>query len=74
MIQQISVETEHYKGNYPDRCSIDSCDAPAALTEDLITGEFRGLKSCLRVEAGGRCGARFRERAEAAPAPPRTSG
>lgn len=38
MIQRISVETEHYKGNYPDRCSIDVCDAPDALAEDLIVG------------------------------------
>ena len=38
MIQRISVETEHYKGNYPDLCSIDACDAPGALAEDIITG------------------------------------
>lgn len=37
-VRRISVETEHYKGNYPDSCSIDSCDASAALVEDLITG------------------------------------
>ena len=37
-IQRISVETEHYKGNYPDRCSIDLCDARGALVQDLITG------------------------------------
>jgi allantoicase len=37
-IQKISVETEHYKGNYPDRCSIDLWDAPGALVQDLITG------------------------------------
>jgi allantoicase len=38
LIQNISVETEHYKGNYPDRCSIDACYAPEALTQDLIKG------------------------------------
>jgi allantoicase len=38
-IQKISVETEHYKGNYPDRCSIDSCDAAGALMQDLMTGK-----------------------------------
>ena len=38
-IQRISVETEHYKGNYPDRCSIDACDAANALTQDLTTGK-----------------------------------
>ncbi|MBZ5606908.1 MAG: allantoicase [Acidobacteriia bacterium] len=39
-IQRISVETEHYKGNYPDRCSIDACDARGAVVEDLITGKI----------------------------------
>ena len=38
-IQKISVETEHYKGNYPDRCSIDACDAAGTLFQDLITGK-----------------------------------
>ncbi len=38
-IQRISVETEYYKGNYPDRCSIDVCNAPGALSEDLTTGK-----------------------------------
>jgi len=37
-IQRIAVETEHYKGNYPDRCSIDACDASDALTEHLVIG------------------------------------
>lgn len=39
LIQRVSVETEHYKGNYPDRCSIDSCFAPGALVENLIAGK-----------------------------------
>jgi allantoicase len=38
-IQKILVETEHYKGNYPDRCSIDVCDSRGALPQDLITGK-----------------------------------
>jgi allantoicase len=38
-VRKISVETEHYKGNYPDRCSIDACDAAGALFQDLITGK-----------------------------------
>ena len=27
----IEVDTNHFKGNYPDRCSIDAIDAPAGL-------------------------------------------
>jgi len=40
-IQRLSIETEHYKGNYPDRCSIQCCDAPRAIPQDLITGKSR---------------------------------
>jgi allantoicase len=39
-VRRISVETEHYKGNYPDRCSIDTADAPRAIVEDLVTGKI----------------------------------
>jgi allantoicase len=39
-IRRVSVETEHYKGNYPDRCSIDACDATSAQAEDLVTGKI----------------------------------
>ena len=38
-VRKISVETEHYKGNYPDRCSIDVCDAAGTLFQDLVTGK-----------------------------------
>lgn len=40
-IHRFSVETEHYKGNFPDACSIDAADAVGALTEDLVTGRVR---------------------------------
>ena len=38
-ICKIVVETEHYKGNYPDRCSIDACDVRDAVAQDLIIGK-----------------------------------
>ena len=38
-IQSISVETRHYKGNYPDRCSVDACYAPHALVPNLVAGK-----------------------------------
>ena len=34
-IRKIEVDTNHFKGNYPDMCSIDGCAAPGASTEDL---------------------------------------
>jgi allantoicase len=52
-IQKVSVETEHYKGNYPDRCSIDVCDARGALAQDLITGKvaWREIVPVTKLEA-----------------------
>jgi allantoicase len=36
--QMIEVDTNHFKGNYPDRCSIECLDAPAGTrTTDLVT-------------------------------------
>ncbi len=51
-IQRIAVETEHYKGNYPDRCSIDACDARGALADDLITGKtpWREILAASKLE------------------------
>ncbi len=34
-IRKIEVDTNHFKGNYPDTCSIEGCAAPGASTEDL---------------------------------------
>jgi len=42
--EKIGIETEHFKGNYPDRCSLDACDAPGALVEDLATGAVRWME------------------------------
>jgi allantoicase len=34
-IQKIEVDTNHFKGNYPDMCAIEGCTAPGASTEQL---------------------------------------
>ena len=34
-IQKIEVDTNHFKGNYPDRCSIDAVNAPKAVIDAL---------------------------------------
>jgi allantoicase len=33
----VEVDTHHFKGNFPDRCSLDVIDAPAARITDLIS-------------------------------------
>jgi allantoicase len=31
IIERVEVATTHYKGNYPDRCSLEACSDPGAL-------------------------------------------
>ncbi|MGI8741368.1 MAG: allantoicase [Bryobacteraceae bacterium] len=39
-IRSIRVETEHYKGNYPDSCSVDACWSENAAAQDLAIGRI----------------------------------
>ena len=34
-VRSIEVDTKHFKGNYPDQCSIDACHAPNAGIDGL---------------------------------------
>jgi allantoicase len=45
-IQRIEVDTDHFKGNAPESCSVEVCDAPGA-TGDLLSGEEAGWTSLL---------------------------
>lgn len=36
-IEKIEVDTNHFKGNYPDTCSIEGCVAPDASVEQLTS-------------------------------------
>ncbi len=38
-IQKIEVDTNHFKGNYPDACSIEGCAATGATTDELTRSE-----------------------------------
>jgi allantoicase len=35
-VQALEVDTQHFKGNFPDRCSVEVIDAPAARITDLV--------------------------------------
>lgn len=39
-IQCIEVDTSHFKGNYPDRCSIDGCNVGDQVIDQLNQHEF----------------------------------
>jgi allantoicase len=40
-IEKIEVDTNHFKGNYPDRCSIDALNASNAVVDSLTWQEFQ---------------------------------
>jgi len=45
-IQRVEVDTAHFKGNYPDRCSLDACQA-VAPSESTFTSAERPWKELL---------------------------
>ena len=51
----IEVDTRHFKGNFPDRCSVETIDAPVGtrITELLAADRWRQLvpESTLRADA-----------------------
>ncbi|MBL8745829.1 MAG: allantoicase [Phycisphaerae bacterium] len=42
VIERILLDTNHFKGNYPDTCDIEVCDAPGATEEHLRPGATNG--------------------------------
>ena len=43
-IAKIEVDTSHFKGNYPDRCSIDALNAPNGIVDGLTWHEFQWME------------------------------
>jgi allantoicase len=43
-LQKVEVDTNHFKGNYPDACSIEGCVAPDASTADLTGAKVKWRK------------------------------
>jgi allantoicase len=35
LVSKIEIDTNHYKGNYPDRASLEGCFAPTVIAENL---------------------------------------
>jgi allantoicase len=40
-IRKMEVDTNHFKGNYPDLCSVEGCAAPGASKEELMSKDAR---------------------------------
>jgi len=41
IIRKVEVDTNHFKGNYPDMCSIEGCTAPGVSTDELSSSNIR---------------------------------
>jgi allantoicase len=50
-IKKIEVDTCHFKGNFPDMCSLDACMAPDASIEQLQTQAWKELMPKKKLEA-----------------------
>ncbi len=50
-IQKIEVDTNHFKGNYPDTCSIEGCVDPDASTDDLSASQWKEILPMTKLEA-----------------------
>jgi allantoicase len=40
MVSKVEIDTNHYKGNYPDRASVEGCLAPGATVERLRAADW----------------------------------
>lgn len=52
----IEVDTSHFKGNFPDRCSLETLDAPAGarITELIASADWRSLLPETKLSADAR--------------------
>ncbi len=41
VVEEAVVETHHFKGNFPESCSLEGCEAPGASSEELLSDEDR---------------------------------
>jgi allantoicase len=54
-VSSIEVDTNYFKGNYPDRCSLEAIDAPGARLTDLAAGaRWSTLLPEAKLEPDGR--------------------
>jgi allantoicase len=45
LISQVEIDTNHFKGNYPDRASVEACAAPGASLADLASARWSEILS-----------------------------
>jgi allantoicase len=52
-IRKVEVDTNYFKGNYPDMCSIDGCVAPDASTDELISSDVHWTETLPKTKLQG---------------------
>jgi allantoicase len=54
-IDRVEVDTDHFKGNAPESCSVEVCDVPGLAAERLVADEVRWdtllLRTALQADA-----------------------
>jgi len=50
-LTRLEIDTNHFKGNYPDTCSLEACHAPGASLEDLARAGWRELLPRTKLQA-----------------------
>ncbi len=50
-IRKIEVDTNHFKGNYPDTCSLEGVQAPGATAEELASAAWQPILPQTKLEA-----------------------
>lgn len=50
-VTRVEIDTSHFKGNYPDRASLDGCFAPGAPLEALAAATWRELLPQSKLKA-----------------------
>jgi allantoicase len=53
-IRKIEVDTNHFKGNYPDTCSIEGCSAHDASTDELTGTRWSEILPMTKLQADTR--------------------
>jgi allantoicase len=43
IVKRIEIDTNHFKGNYPDSASIEGCRAPGATLDELAIAKWKAL-------------------------------
>lgn len=50
VVRQVEIDTNHFKGNYPERASIEACLEPGATLESLRTATWKELLPQTKLE------------------------